>query len=107
MARARKANRVHDEELKQASEKAFAASAAVAASTVTDPLFWERVCQLCDFFCPSGTTCSSGDGDSKGMNGYPNTMLGFIRSPGKESKDLNRMRSLLLQLKQTPINAKR
>ncbi|CAL8104350.1 unnamed protein product [Calicophoron daubneyi] len=88
LARAIKNSRAHDKELRDEQNQLASASLAISNADASCPALWERVCNLCNF-----TNLSLEDG------------VGSSPAKTNESylpKDLNRMRVLLLQLKQNP-----
>nr|QQY02499.1 clathrin light chain [Cryptocotyle lingua] len=90
LSRAIKDSRAHEKELRAEQTAVAQASTSISTADASQSVLWDRVCQLCNFISPT-----SEDGSSTPPVG---------RQPGAKdpTKDLNRMRVLLLQLKQHP-----
>lgn len=79
---------MHDKELLREQNDAVSASTALSGADPTQSALWERVCQLCNFVSPTVDETA---------NNSP-----VKRGGSKDGRDLQRMRTLLLQLKQNP-----
>ncbi|KAG5443911.1 Clathrin light chain A [Clonorchis sinensis] len=90
LSRAIKDSRAHEKELRAEQTAAAEASSSISGADASQAVLWDRVCQLCNFVSPNPEDGSS----TPPVSRHPGT-----KDP---SKDLNRMRILLLQLKQQP-----
>uniref|UniRef100_A0A183A1K1 Clathrin light chain n=1 Tax=Echinostoma caproni TaxID=27848 RepID=A0A183A1K1_9TREM len=88
LSRGIKNSRAHDKELLKQQNDAARASTALSGADPTQAALWERVCQLCSFVNSAADEVSGGSP--------------VKRAGPKEGRDLQRMRTLLLQLKQNP-----
>ncbi|THD23987.1 Clathrin light chain [Fasciola hepatica] len=88
LSRGIKNSRTHDKELLKEQNNAVRASTALSGADPTQAALWERVCHLCNFVSPTAEEASSGSPTK--------------RTGSKDGRDLQRMRTLLLQLKQNP-----
>ena len=81
-------NLAHEDELQAQRDKTILLSQSVAKVNSSDSAIWERVCQLCDL------TVS---GNSSGDFSFSKSTAG-----SSSTKDVTRLRSLLLSLKNNP-----
>ncbi|KAF7240961.1 hypothetical protein EG68_10811 [Paragonimus skrjabini miyazakii] len=95
LSRAIKSSRAHDKDLRLEQNAAATASATLCDADASQPALWERVCHLCSFVAAAA--------DDTGSGAIPVKELCTKDS----SKDLHRMRTLLLQLKQNPPTLRR
>ncbi|KAF6768582.1 hypothetical protein AHF37_11701 [Paragonimus kellicotti] len=95
LSRAIKSSRAHDKDLRVEQNAAATASATLCDADASQPALWERVCHLCSFVTATADDTGSGAIPAKEV------------CTKDSSKDLHRMRTLLLQLKQNPPTLRR
>ncbi|KAA3670966.1 uncharacterized protein DEA37_0004954 [Paragonimus westermani] len=92
LSRAIKSSRAHDKDLRVEQNSLATASATLCDADASHPALWERVCHLCNFVTAAADDTGSAAKDLCTKD---------------SSKDLHRMRTLLLQLKQNPPTLRR